>query len=269
MPGRARVSERLLLEEPLSDYTQSVNALVYGLPGCGKTTFSASAPNASHWNLEPGIVSAVRAGGTGGLVRLHSFIELKRATAMAERGEFSHRDWIILDTISTGQNWALNESSDRGAAENPKRDADVPAVQDYLKAQNGIKRVVERLVELPVNCLFLAHALYVENGNEDGDAIWLPSIQGGADKGYPVANYVMALMNVVGFMQVTENKAGEQVHRTLWQSYYDADKGIRYTAKDQYGVLGTYSDNTTGAEFAARIAGAKPSKAKKTKKKEQ
>src|SRR4051812_4675418 len=113
MVARAPTKERMLLEEPLSDYTQSANVLVYGLPGCGKRSFSASAPNASHWNLEPGIVSAVRRGGKGGLVRIQSFLDLKRATAMAERGEFDHRDWIVLDTISTGQNWALNEALDR------------------------------------------------------------------------------------------------------------------------------------------------------------
>jgi hypothetical protein len=237
----------------MDQFTESQNVMVYGMPGCGKTTFAADTPNASHWNLEPGIIAAKRAGSTSGVVHIRSFADAMECLRKAERGDFDHRTWIIVDTVSTLQVKDLNDVVSADVERNPRLDPDVPAIQHYLKAQNSLKRFVERMVDLPINTLFLAHAIRAEN--DEGDVLWLPSIQGGADKGYPVANYLMALMNVVGFMQVTEVD-GEQTRRILWQSYYDADKGIRYTAKDQYSALGRWSDDKPMSWVAGRLAAA-------------
>jgi hypothetical protein len=141
---------------------------------------------------------------------------------------------------------------------NPKQDPDIPAIPHYQKQQNSLKRWVEQIVDYPnVNKIWLAHSLRIED--RDGNALLMPTILGGADKGYPVANYVMGLMNTVGYMEMraktSEDDEGkkrrEMVRRILWQPYENPDTGVRYVAKDHFGALGRFTDNL---DFAGHLA---------------
>jgi len=176
-----------------------------------------------------------------------------------ERGRFDHRTWLIIDTISSLQNKNQNSVLDKAVADNPKRDPDIPATQDYQKQQNSLKRLVEYIVDYPINTIWLAHTLRIED--QDGGAMFIPTILGGADKGYPVANYVMGLMNAVGYMEmrgktVTEGEVKKRtmVRRILWQPYHDEEKDTRYVAKDHFGAFGRFTDDLDFAGHMALIA---------------
>lgn len=248
---------RALAEVPLEEFQESLNIMVHAWPGQGKTVWATGAPNAQLLSAEPGAISAKRQGRTGvGLVRIRKWSEAKEWRKRLEAGEYDHRQWLIIDTISTIQQQNLNETVDDAVRENPKRDPDIPARQDYQKQQNSLKRWVEAIVDYPINTIWLAHTMDVEDAG--GGRHFLPTILGGQDKGFPVANYVMGLMNCVGYMAMRERvtevegkKTKKMVRRILWQPYHDSEHDITYTAKDHLDAFGRYTEDL---DFPGHIA---------------
>lgn len=261
---------RSILEVDLEGFQESMNVMVHSWPGQGKTVWATGAPNCTLISAEPGAVSAKLYGRKGvGLVRVREWGDAVQLRSEIEQGRFEHRDWLIIDTVSSLQNKNQNSVLDKAVAENPKRDPDIPAIQDYQKQQNSLKRWVEFMVDYPINTIWLAHTLRIED--QDGGAMYMPTILGGADKGYPVANYVMGLMNAVGYMEMrgkTEvgedgKKANRMVRRILWQPYHNEEKDTRYVAKDHFGALGRFTDDLDFAGHldlieAKRAANAEP-----------
>jgi hypothetical protein len=253
------MGSRAVAEVPLEDFKESINILVHAWPGQGKTRWAIGAPNCQLVSAEPGAISAQRQaralGRTDiGLVRIGDWSDAVAWRKALEAGEFDNRTWAIIDTVSTIQQKNLNETLDLAVADNPRRDPDIPARQDYQKQQNSLKRWVEAVVDYPINTIWLSHTMRVED--LDGGVQMLPMILGGQDKGFPVAQYIMGLMNCVGYMEMRQRRDDDgkkMVRRILWQPYQDADKGIRYIAKDHFGVLGTYTDDLDFAGHLAKI----------------
>jgi AAA domain len=257
---------RSLAGVPLSEFHASNNIMVYSPPGHGKTAFGSSWPKTLIWNCEPGIVTAKRVGNPNvRAINIRTWSDAWEYLLAAEDGHTGGHEWYNVDTISTLENKAMRQVLDEMVDRNPKRDPDLPDRAEHQLRQNRLKRFVERMVDLPVNILWLAHEMRVEN--ESGGIDVMPSISGGADKGYPVANYIMGLMNAVGYLRVTQVPEGSEeaeeepaeedneeegsrrrkgrkrpkpvpmreVQRILWTPYTDTEKDITYTAKNQYG----------------------------------
>jgi hypothetical protein len=239
------VSTRSTLEVDLEGFQESKNLMIHSWPGQGKTVWATGAPNCSLFSAEPGAISAKLYGRKGvGLVRIKEWADAVAIRQDVERGKFDHRTWLIIDTISSLQVKNQNSVLDKAVAENPRRDPDIPAIQDYQKQQNSLKRWVEFMVDYPINTIWLAHTLRIED--QDGGAMFIPTILGGADKGYPVANYVMGLMNAVGYMEMRGKTVDEKktmVRRILWQPYHDEESDTRYVAKDHFGAFGRFTDD--------------------------
>jgi hypothetical protein len=254
---------RSSLEVPLEDFQESMNIMVHAYPGQGKTRWAVGAPNNVLVSSEPGALSAKRAGATGGLVRINSWQDAVKFKREVELGNFEHRSWVIIDTITTLQQKNQNWQVDRAVADNPRLDPDVPAQQHYLKQQNSMMRWVEFMVDQPnVNTVWLAHTMDVED--KDGGRMLMPSIQGGQDKGWRIANYVMGLMNCVGYMEmrpvVDKDESGKKigmrmVRRILWQPYTDPDRDLRYIAKDHFDAFGRFTDDVDFEGHLAMISG--------------
>lgn len=240
------MAARATLEVDLDSFQESQNWMIHAIPGQGKTIWSTGAPNFSLWSAEPGAISAKNYGRSGGLVRIKNWADAVECKVALLNGDFDHRSWIIIDTVSSIQQKNQNSVLDKAVADSPKRDPDIPAIQDYLKQQNSLKRWVEQIVDYPnVNKIWLAHSLRIED--QEGGAQLIPTILGGADKGYPIAHYVMGLMNTVGYMEMRAKKDDDgksrMVRRILWQPYENPDSGLRYLAKDHFGALGRWTDN--------------------------
>lgn len=253
---------RSSLEVPIEDFQESQNIMVHAHPGQGKTRWAIGAPNNVLVSSEPGALSAQRAGAKGGMVRINSWADAVKFKREVEIGNFAHRSWAVVDTLSTLQQKNQNFVLDRAVADNPRLDPDIPAVQHYLKQQNSLMRWVEWMVDYPgLNTVWLAHTMDVED--KDGGRMLMPSIQGGQDKGWKVANYVMSLMNAVGYMEMRPTKVeGEDgkkvttmVRRILWQPYTDPEKDLRYIAKDHFDAFGRMTDDLDFAGHLALIAG--------------
>lgn len=252
------------------------NILLYGDSGCGKTVLAGSLPGRVLFLAgEPGYISAARLGNLapGSKVRLIPDTATAEAAARyLEGGACKKYDWVVADGLGTMQQKFLLGYAAEAFDANPAKRAhrNLPDKPDYFNAQNFIKGWVARLIDLPVNCLFVAHAMRPED--ENGETLVYPGIQG---KGYEVSNYISGLMHGVWYMatRIVEQKNGDarQVRRLLFQHYVDPEHETRYFAKDQTNTLGRWAtvrdpDNPDGAmmpELIAAMNGDKPKRKRK------
>jgi hypothetical protein len=253
------MASRALAGVPLEEFNASTNMLLYGPPGAGKTSLAGGAPKALFWGCEPGVKAAKRQGSKASMIKITSWEQAWELLLTAESGQTGGHEWYIIDTISSFENTIMRSALDKGFAENPlKRSEYIPGIDQHQLRQNQLKRFVERMVDLPVNTLWLAHEMRPEN--DDGDTLLLPSISGGADKGYPVCNYIMGLMDCVGYIN-WKDVGGERFQRILWQTMTITKNKTTtiYTAKDQFDVFGAWTDGWTMPQIIKAI-GAPPIK---------
>lgn len=223
------------------------NIMVYGGSGVGKTVLSGTAPGRLLFLAgEPGYISAARLGARGKARLIPDTATAVAAAAWLEDGNASNFDWIVADGLGTMQNkFLLNYAAEAYDANPAKRvHRNLPDRPDYFNAQNFLKSWVSRLIDLPCNVLFTAHAMYPED-KATGEQLVYPAIQG---KVIEVSNYICGLMHAVGYMS-PRVKATEDgpvpVRRILWQATKDPTTDATYFAKDQFNALGRYTDDLT------------------------
>lgn len=239
------MAARELAVVDLEDFNESINLLVYGDSGMGKTVLGGTAPNALIASSEPGAKAAKRQGSKAKLARLETWEDAEALYANVADGTISGFDWIIIDTLDGLEHKLQRGILDRAHSINPNRDPDLPAIQDHYKRQEALKHWVARMVDLPVNCLFLAHPMRRED--EEAEDWCGPALTG---KGMQISNFVCGLMDAVGFMKVTQDKVSKrQVRRILWQPI------APYVAKDQFDALGRWTDDATMPDLIEMIEG--------------
>jgi hypothetical protein len=235
-PQALEADEVTIELEDLSSFQESINMLLYGPSGHGKTVLAGGAPNATFISTEKGAVAAKVAGSQAKLLRTPSWEKVLAAKKYCDEN-FGAEDWVILDSLTKMQvlmlRWIL-ETINKG---NNSRDLDIPAIQDHQKWQNMFKRFFDSFVDAPYNVIFICTEMYKEDKGT-GEDIVLPAITG---KDYEICNYIRAQTDVNLYYQVTENKAGELVRRALAQPYE------QYVApKDRFNALGRYWDVKDG-----------------------
>lgn len=236
---------------------ESVNLLVYGPSGVGKTVFGGSADRALFLSVEHGTVSAKRQGSNAKVWPVTTWSDLESAyswlyDAVEEcenTGEEFPFDWVVLDSITQMQQVMLRHILDKAVKDNGSRDPDIPAIQDHQKWQNMFKRFVAAFCDLGVNVLFTA--LVRNEEDEEGEQFVTPDIQG---KGYQMSQSVAGMMTSYGFMQVKRIKDPEtgkakRVRRITWQ-----DTGV-IRGKDRLDVLSPYTQNKSLQDITDMING--------------
>ena len=222
--------------EDLSDFNESINWLIYGDSGVGKTVLSSFAPRAYFLSTEQGVISAKRAGSKAKLLRAPTWDHVESSLDWADKN-LGTDDWMILDSLSKMQTllrfWWLGIKH----AENERRDIDVPEIQDHQKLQNMFLRFVHRIMLAQYNTIFTATAMHKED--PEGDSLVLPAILG---KDYAIANSVCADMDIVSCLRIQrQDDMDAPTRRVLLNETWPP-----YFGKDRYHVLPRWEEIPDG-----------------------
>lgn len=237
----------------MSDFDESINALVFGDSGCGKTVLSGSA--GLILSVESGTISAKRQGSTADVWPINDWPEVEAAYAWLADNPSHGYEWVSVDSLTRMQRLAEKWWMGKIVSENTHRDLDLLAQQDYLKVQNITKRFCELFCDLPCNILFTALPMLSENAV--GDERIMPQIHG--QRG-ATSQYICGLMSCVGHMSIKriKNTKGEirEARRITW-SMQDP-----YFGKDRYDVLAPHTDDINLSDLKAMIDGGGPTRAR-------
>jgi hypothetical protein len=215
----------------LEEFNESINILVYGDSGVGKTVLGGTCPNALFLAIEAGTIAAKRQGSVAELWPIEDWDELQKAYDWLEENPETY-DWVIIDTVTQMQRMAMRGILDRAVAENKSRDPDVPAIQDWPKFYNMFQRFILAFCALPVNVLFLAHPMHKDD--EEGDRIVLPEIQGPSHSPIRESQFVCAQMDIVAYLKKSSQGKSDDAATSRSLLFETMPP---YFAKDRYGVF--------------------------------
>ena len=218
----------------LEDFDESINMLIHGDSGVGKTVFAGSAEKVLFIGTERGTISAKRQGSTADVWLVENWADIHKAHEYLANNDHGY-SWIAMDSGTAMQQYCLRWILDNAVKENPNRDPDIPAIQDHQKWQNSFKRFIKYFCDLPVNVLFTATTMRSED--EEGENIILPDFQG---KGYGISQWVCAQMHVVGYISVRRRGKGDD--KEIWRRI-QFQTVPPYFGKDRYNCLGEFNDN--------------------------
>lgn len=231
------------------------NFMIYGGPGSGKTVLAGTVPGRILFLAgEPGYISAARLGAHGKARLIPDAATAVAAVSWLEDGGASQFDWVIIDGLGTMQKKFLLGYAAEAFDANPAKRAhrNLPDKPDYYNSQNMITSFVSRIIDLPANTLFTAHAMFPED-KATGEQLVYPAIQG---KGYEISSYVCGLMHAVGYMspriKMVDGNPTE-VRRIIWQMTRNPDNETTYFAKDQFNALGRFTDDLSMAQICQII----------------
>lgn len=243
----------------LDGNVESKNIMVYGDSDAGKTRLAGTTPGKLLILAGgPGFNTAYHSGASAIVRLIPDVATWVSGVEWLESGGWKKFEWVVIEDLSIMDfKFRLSYAAEAYDANPSKRQhRNLPDKPDYFNTQNLIRGTVTRLVSLPVNCLFTAHAMRTEN--EDGDLMVYPGIQGKVNE---VSNYVSGLMTAVGYLGKTRINKGEEkgkeVRRVLWQSTTNPKTGVKYFAGDKTGRLPKLMDNPTMPGVIAAMDGTK------------
>lgn len=183
---------------PVTERSRYLKGLIYGLPGVGKTTLCATAPNPIIIDVEKGTKSLLGDARFGN-VRILEPKEFKDVDALfwAIRNGKVECDTIVLDTLSEFQRLHLDEILVAEHQKSSSRNEYLAQQQDYRLSTEMMRRHVLALRELPIHFLVTAHA--VETPDEINKA---PSVRPAVTP--KLAGTIQGMVDLVGYLEIGE-----------------------------------------------------------------
>lgn len=245
-PTGLEVADVDIRVEDLATSQQTINVLLAGPSGHGKTVLASFAPRCTIISTETGgPISAKRAGSRARAITALDWEHVVAAKKWCDE-HLKAGDWVVLDSLTKMQvlmvRWILRLRH----SENSSRDLDIPAIQDHQKWQNYFKRFVDQFIDAPYNVVFICGDMI--RTDHDGEDIVLPHIEG---KDYAICNYVRAQTSLNIYYAVTdklspeeEPEDGSPVRRALFQPFPPF-----VFPKDRFILFGRYR-NVYAGEYA-------------------
>ncbi len=252
----------------LDSIVKNPKILVFSKPKAGKTTLSASDDDVLILNTEKqGTISANRSKTLGQNVKqvdCTKWENFDKHVVWLEEYADKHGkidlNWVVVDTLTTLQDrvlmrWVLNQAHQK----NSRRDLFVPDQPDYGRNQVMLVEYVNRLNDLPVNVLYLAHMMTKED--QEGNEFYYPQIQGGSKSGgYKVAQQILAMTTSYGYMHPKPrmNKENKRLidpvtKRKLFDYIIQWEDEGKMQGGDRLNVLGAQTKNVTLKQIRQRI----------------
>lgn len=184
--------------------------LVYGDPGCTKSSFAAAAPRNLIIDFEKGLQSALHSPfGIGQDTQKIPFKSIRQVEALVQRFQtndaaFAKWNTLTLDTISDLHKRSLQEITERKWVNSPSmRNRFVPETEDYIEVNEMLTRLVRSLRDIDKDIIVLAHAKTVEPKNRPAKTY--------PDFSESLANKLEAMMDVVAYVKMQPDEQGNQM----------------------------------------------------------
>jgi hypothetical protein len=182
------------------EYGNFIKALVYGVPGSGKTLFGSTASNVLFINLE------------AGLMTLHSrgidYVDARDPEEMHEILMFLRQPnhgykTVVIDTLDELQKVLI-------ANRLKKERREQMVLQDWGYVGDQMEKILRAYRNLPLNVLFLCHSS-TESDADSGVLVEKPALQGA------IKDKVAGFVDLATYISASTTKTGEDVEvvRTL------------------------------------------------------
>lgn len=229
--------------KPVSEVSTSVNMLVYGDSGVGKTVFAGSGrENGKHdliIDVEGGTLSAARSNSQANAIPATDYDTFVSIVEAIEK-EPDRFEWVVVDSLTKLQDVIWNKILEEAVAKSPSRSPYKRELQEYGEAQSRLKDLVERLKNSEANVLFIT--LADTEVDEDGNTVRVPAVHGSNGK---VQAWVSAQMDVVAYLRVLSNNDGSfrAIHFNKTPEFYAKDRLKLYPGKGVKNLtLAKYTD---------------------------
>lgn len=178
---------------------ERLKLMIIGPPGQGKSSLMASADNMLAYDFEDGLISAYGSPhGVGKNTHSLPYKNIEEFRALV--GAFINGDPRLaqyevfgIDTLSDLHKRDLAEICEREWRRQPSRNRYVPETEQYTEVNERIVRVVRALRDLPIDVVITSHSKTVEPKSGPSKTY--------ADFSESLSNKVMAMMDVVGYLQ--------------------------------------------------------------------
>ena len=184
----------------------TVNMLVYGPPGVGKTTFASTAPKPLIIDLENGTMSLL--GRDVDVAQVETLSDAREAIKYALNNGYKT---VVIDSITRYAELQLEEI----LRENKR---DTARIQDWGEVVKRIKKLIWTLQSKSINTIFIV--LETEEKDEES-LVKRPAVPGQLKVAIP------AIVDIVGYMRI--RKGGERV--------VSVKPSPKWYAKDRSGKL--------------------------------
>lgn len=235
-PGRTIGGARI---EKVGNKNPSLNILIYGDSGTGKTTLAGSADDVPEMR---NVLLVDLEGGTESLrveypnvdtVRVQSWKQMQSVYDDLHRGSHGYNT-VVVDSLTECQKFnmytIMTELVDRKTDDNKYVDPDIPSVREWGKNIEQMRKFVRAMRDLPIHTIFTC--LEQERKDDKTGATKVkPSLSG------KLADEVAAFLDVVMYYYVKEVpvEGGEAELRRVLLTRRTA----KHTAKDRTGKLPT------------------------------
>ena len=235
------------LATPVQETVESINMVLYGDNGVGKTHFAGSGRDHGKNDLiiavEQGTVSAARAGSQASVLHAKDYDTLMQIIEAVE-AEPDRFEWVVLDSLTKTQDLIWDHILGTATERNPSRSRYKKELQEYGEAQERLKEIVERLVSCEANVIFTAQAeLDVDEESQEYKRPQLHGRQGA------IAQWVCAQVDLVGYLRVAKYK-GKTYRR------FEFNKEPEFYAKDRFAAFPTFVPNLTLEKMTDTLLGA-------------
>ncbi len=194
----------------VQDAVTTMNMLIYGHSGMGKTVLVGSACEVEELgkiliiDVEGGTLSLKYAFPNATnlqIVRVKSFRQIEEVY-VALRDKKIDFDTVVLDSITECQKFGMYEIMRRALEQDSERDPDLPGIGEWGKNTEQIRRLVRAFRDLPQNCIFTA--LEKTETDKRGRRTTLPSLS------TKLAGEVAAFIDIVVRLYIKEVEGEEK-----------------------------------------------------------
>jgi hypothetical protein len=251
----------------LRDDAPSINILIYGDAGAGKTVMAGSDRKVLFLAPEDsGTLSALRMGSKADKWPIRKWEDLievyEYCYDVENNGGTMPYDWLAIDSITEMQYMARQYILQRTAQDkiNKGQDTEVPQIQDWQREYIILEKMVRAFNDLKVNVIYTA--LSRKETDSEGDEFLVPDVQG---KGYGLAMKIAALMTSYGYLRVEvveqevadptpENADNKKLIRKRQRTIYWSDTGS-IKGKDRTMALAPTTTGLNLQKIRQRIQG--------------